>query len=655
MKIYVADFETTVEEEVDKQKETEVWGFGIAELWDEFDNVYVDNSIEKFIAFLTMQKEKHIVCYFVNLKFDGTFLMSYFINNGFKTAFDPETKKFVLNKDLNDRDLTYTITDLGVWYGITVKIGKKIIEFRDLIKLLPFGVKKLGECFDCKHKKLDMKYTGNMKANGEITPEQEAYIINDILVPKEALEKFLSEMDYKSNPPITLGQAAMREYKKIWKFGDWSTYFPNLAEIPVPDVNRYNCKNADAFCRKAYGGGWCYADERFTGRVNGKTKVYDANSLFASVMHSSNKKPIGNKFPVGQPHFFDDWQTLVDHNKDSYYYFVQFRCKFQLKNGYLPFVQIKNDFNYRSNENLATSSRDRYGYYRPELRPTLLMNETTFKMFIECYKITEFEFLNGCWFHVEHGIFDTYVEHFKQMKIKADKEKNEVRRTISKLFLCILYGKFGTAPENGFFICNKADKEEEDVYYHIEEGEDKPPVFVPIASAITSYARQFTIRAAILNERKYPKSFRYSDTDSLHLCLPEGCEPVGINIHPTEFSCWKLEGEYEHSLFVRQKTYVEWSDSAKNPEDRIYNVKASGLPDRGKDLFIASIIGKQEDLDGILEINGERYDLTFEESLFLDERRTPKDFCQGLKIPGKLKPKKIKGGCVLVNDNFTIL
>ena len=151
MKIYIADFETTVEEEVDKQKETEVWGFGIAELWDEFDNVYVDNSIEKFISFLTMQKEKHIVCYFVNLKFDGTFLMSYFINNGFKTAFDPETKKFVLNKDLNDRDLTYTITDLGVWYGITVKIGKKIIEFRDLIKLLPFGVKKLGECFDCKH------------------------------------------------------------------------------------------------------------------------------------------------------------------------------------------------------------------------------------------------------------------------------------------------------------------------------------------------------------------------------------------------------------------------------------------------------------------------------------------------------------------------
>ena len=654
MKIYVADFETTVDEEPDKQKETEVWGFGIAELWDEFDNVYVGNSIEKFIEYLTIQKEKHIIVYFVNLKFDGTFLMSYFINHGFKTAFDEANKAFVKNKDLNDRDMTYTITDLGIWYGITVKIGKKIIEFRDLLKLLPFSVKKLGEAFDCKHRKLEIKYTGNMCANGEITPEQEAYITNDILVPKEALEKFLSEMDYKKNPPITLGQAAMREYKKIWSFGDWDTYFPNLAEIPL-NVDKFLAKNADAYCRKAYGGGWCYADERFTGRENGHTKVYDANSLFASVMHSSNKKPIGNKFPVGQPHFFEDFQTLVDHNKDSYYYFVQFRCKFQLKNGYLPFVQIKNDFNYRSNENLATSSRDRYGYYRPELRPTMLMNETTFKMFIECYKITDFEFLNGCWFHVEHGIFDTYIDHFKKMKIEADRQNNIVRRTLAKNFLCILYGKFGTSPENGFFVCNKADQEEDDVYYHIAEGEDKPPIFVPIASAITSYARQFTIRAAILNERKYPKCFRYSDTDSLHLCLPKGAEPVGIVIDQEEFSCWKLEAEYEHSLFVRQKTYIEWSDSAKKVEDRTYNVKASGLPERGKDLFVASIIGKKEDLDGILEINDERYDLTFEEAMFIQEPRTPKDFVQGLKIPGKLKPKKIKGGCVLVNDNFTIL
>ena len=653
-KIFISDFETTVEDEPDKQKSTEVWAYGIAELWDEFDNVSIGNSIEDFVSLLTMQHEKHLIVYFVNLKFDGTFLMSYFVNNGFKTAFDHDKKTFVQNKDLNDRDLTYMITDLGIWYSITVKIGNKIIEFRDLLKLLPFSVERLGIDIDCKHRKLEMKYTGNMHAHGEITPEQAAYITNDILVPKEALEKFLSEMKYKSNPPITLGQAAMREYKKIWKYGEWNTYFPNLAEIPL-DVNKYNCHNADAYCRKAYGGGWCYADERFTGQVNGRTKVYDANSLFASEMHSSCKKPIGNKFPVGNPHFFEDYQTLVNHNKDSYYYFVQFRCKFQLKNGYLPFVQIKNDFNYRPHENLATSSRDRYGYYRPELTPTLLMNETTFKMFIECYKITDFQFLNGCWFHVEHGIFDTYIDHFKQMKIDADLKGNKVRRTIAKMFLCILYGKFGTAPENGFFVCAKAKNEEDDVYYHIEEGEDKPPVFVPIASAITSYARRFTIRAAILNERKYPNSFRYSDTDSLHLCLPEGVEPVGMRIDPTEFSCWKLEDEFEHSLFVRQKTYIEWTDSPKNPEDRIYNVKASGLPDRGKDLLIASIIGKQEDLDGILTINGKRYDITFEESMFIQERRKPTDFVQGLKIPGKLKPKKIKGGCVLVNDNFTIL
>lgn len=654
MKIFVADFETTVDERPELQEETEVWAFGIARLFDPTDKVYVDNRIEKFLDFIKFQKDDHVICYFVNLKFDGCFLIYHFLEKaGFKNGYDEEKKEFKKNKDLNDHEMSYIITDLGAWYSVTIKIGKKIIEFRDLLKLLPFSVRDLGEKFETKHRKLSIEYTGNMKAGGKITEEQERYIINDILVPKEALEKFLKEMHYTKNPPLTLGQAAMREFKKLYSKEQWDLYFPDLSEIKL-ERELFHCENADEYCRRAYGGGWCYADERFTGIANGKTKVLDVNSLYPSIMHSSNKPPIGNPFPVGKPTFFRDEKTFFEirNAPQRYYYFIQFTCSFRLRGGKLPFVQIKNDFNYRRNENLSTSSRDRYGHFAPELRPEMIMTGDIFDLFLQSYQVKHMKILSGCYFEVEHGIFDPYINHFMKMKIEAEENGNQVRRQIAKLFMNIIYGKFGTAPQNGFFLVRNGFENEEDIRYTPIEGNDKKPVFVPIAAAITSAAKCFTIRAALANEKVYPGSFRYSDTDSLHLVLPEGKEPVGIIIHKNKLSCWKIEREIDHSLFIRQKTYIEWNDS-DDPND--IEIRAGGLPERSKDLLKASILGIEPDLEGNLIVGENQYKIDSEEGLFISDKRSPEDFVQGLQIPGKLMPKKIKGGCILIKDHFTII
>ena len=46
--------------------------------------------------------------------------------------------------------------------------------------------------------------------------------------------------------------------------------------------------------------------------------------------------------------------------------------------------------------------------------------------------------------------------------------------------------------------------------------------------------------------------------------------------------------------------------------------------------------------------------LTNEEKNFLKKERTLQDFKLGLKIPGKLMPKQIKGGTLLVKTDFTM-
>ena len=71
-----------------------------------------------------------------------------------------------------------------------------------------------------------------------------------------------------------------------------------------------------------------------------------------------------------------------------------------------------------------------------------------------------------------------------------------------------------------------------------------------------------------------------------------------------------------------------------------YNVKCAGMPQRCKDLFVMSLSG---------EITGEVND---EERRFVEQRRTLQDFHTGLVVPSSLKPKRIKGGILLIDQTY---
>lgn len=175
---------------------------------------------------------------------------------------------------------------------------------------------------------------------------------------------------------------------------------------------------------------------------------------------------------------------------------------------------------------------------------------------------------------------------------------------------------------------------------------NKQPGYIPVGSAITSYARNFTIRAAQKNYYgSNNRGFIYADTDSIHCDLkPE--EVKGIKIHDKNFCCWKLERYWDEAFFVRPKTYIEHVTHEDGEEvEPFYNVTCAGMPKKCKDLFLRSMEGREYDV----EIDGEMRD---EEREFISVHRSLEDFNIGLEVPSKLLPKTIKGGVVLKNTTY---
>ena len=638
---FMCDFETTVYE---GQQHTEVWASAVVELYNEEVNIFhsIDETLEFFIGLNT-----NVIGYYHNLKFDGTFWLDYLmVILGYKLAanYDENGKviSFKKDKEMKNGEIKYLISEQGQWYHITIKANNKIISFRDSFKLLPFSVSKIGKSFGTKHKKLDMAYEGFRYAGCEITQEERDYIANDVLVVKEALEIMFDEGHNK----MTIGSCCLDEYKKSIGKDRYKEDYPQLFDIAIS--SDFGEANAGEYIRGAYKGGWCYVVEGKDNRILTNGCTADVNSLYPSMMSSES----GNRYPIGFPTFWKGNYIPDEALKKDSYFFVRVKTRFYLKDGYLPFIQIKSSLLYRGNEMLKTSDvYDRktdkyYTHYikdgeRIPARPVLTLTMTDYQLIKEHYNLVDFEILDGCYFYSMSGIFDEYIEKYKQQKLNS----KGARRELAKLFLNNLYGKMAASTDSSFkvgFI-----KEDKTIGFYLVEAHEKEAGYIAIGAAITSYARNFTIRAAQknfygVNER----GFIYADTDSIHCDLPPN-EIKGIKVHEKNFCCWKLEGEWDEGIFARQKTYIEHIIREDGEEiEPYYNVRCAGMPEKCKKLFIASL-GQGEN-DEILK--GDKLNANAKE--FLKTKRYLTDFKIGLCIPNSLKAKHIRGGTLLVEHTY---
>ena len=639
---FSADFETTVYK---GQTRTEVWAVGCVELYTE--DVTIFHSLPQFFDYL-ISLDCNLCCYFHNLKFDGSFWLAYLLEDlKMKQALyymNDETKEveWIDKKKMQNNTFSYCISDMGQWYSITIKTHGHYIELRDSLKLLPFSVKRIGESFKTKHKKLDMQYEGFRYAGCPISDKEKEYIANDVLVVKEALEFMYSEGHNK----LTIGSCCLSEYKKIMGKDDYKMFFPDLTQVMIDESEHYYT-NADAWIRKSYKGGWCYVVKGKENQVKYNGITADVNSLYPSMMSSES----GNYYPVGLPNFWTGDYIPDQARADNRYFFVRVKTKFYIKKNMLPFIQIKGNYLYRGTECLMSSDvydrkTDKYydKYYDNngnlcDTRVELTLTKTDYILFKEHYNLVDFEILDGCWFYAEIGLFDSYIDKYKKIKL----ESKGAMRELAKLFLNNLYGKMASSTNSSFKVADL--NEDKIVTFHSIPADEKQAGYIAVGSAITSYARNFTIRTAQKNYYGIDKpGFIYADTDSIH-CDLSAKQLKGLTVHDKNFCCWKLESTWDVAIFTRQKTYIEHviEENLEPIDNPYYNVKCAGMPEKCKQLFVKS-------MTGYVPKEGDDYDE--EELEFLKTKRTIEDFTLGLRVPGKLLPKRIPGGIVLMPTTY---
>ena len=531
MRKFTADFETNVSE-----IDCRVWAYALCEIGNT-DNFIYGNNIEDFIKWCANKKENYLL-YFHNLKFDGEYIFSYLLENGYICIKD--------KKERADKTFTTLISDTGQFYSIEIffetKNPKHInkVTIYDSLKILNFSVEQIAKDFNLPIRKLEIDYKQIREKGHTLTSDEIDYIRNDVEIMARALKIMFDENLTK----MTIGSDALANYKEINK--NFNKYFPILPYEIDKDI------------RKSYKGGFTYLNETYKEKETGAGIVLDVNSLYPSVM-------MYEKLPFGDPVFYNG-----KYQEDKLYplYIQTISCIFDLKDDMIPTLQIKNNMSFLPNEYVKSSNGDIV---------TLTLTSVDLDLFLKHYNIQgEIIYHSGWKFKAIKGLFSTYIDYWSNKKIESKKEKNTALYRIAKLMLNSLYGKFGLNPD----VRSKYPYLNEDgvVKYALYDAEVRDSIYIPVASFITSYARYKTITTSQkikdYSIKKYKKDlYVYSDTDSIHCLFEDDTELKKIiEIDDYKLGAWKLESKFKRGKYIRQKCYIELGFDEK------MNVTVAGLP-----------------------------------------------------------------------------
>lgn len=590
--LYSADFETTTDE-----NDCRVWAWGVEEIGN-FDNFKHGNDIDTFIDF--MRTSKSSTFYFHNLKFDGEFILVWLFENGFKHVTD--------RKDEDTKTFTTLISDKGQFYSIKIifeKKNKKVnaVTIYDSLKILPFSVSQIAKGFNLPISKLELDYKDYREKGHILTQEEINYLHNDVDIVARALHVLFEQGLTK----MTQGSNALYDYKRTVTTKKFQRWFP------IPDY--------DYDVRQAYKGGFTYLNPKYKSVDIDKGLVFDVNSLYPWVMHDC-------PLPYGEGVFF---KGKYEHDELYNLYVQMFTCQFEIKENHVPTIQLKNNLSFIPTQYLESSNCEEV---------TMCLTSVDLELFFEHYEVYNIEYHSGWKFKSTTGLFTEYIDKWTKVKIESTINGNYAMRTLAKLMLNALYGKFALNPN----VQSKIPYYDNGVIkYTMGAKETRDPIYIPVGVFITAWARHKTITTA----QKMYDHFIYADTDSLHIDIdlpPELCEmsnkelaklttkdlqkyglplPDDFVVDPVELGAWKLEERFERARYIRQKSYLHDYNKAdvwntENYDKENIKITCAGMPQQC-------------------------YKYVAWENFF-----------EGSTYSGKLQPKHVKGGIVLKEIEFTI-
>ena len=519
---YICDFETANSISNEKDKTTNVW---LAVAYD-FDNDKTDSITYNINDFMNTFLFKHSGSkfYFHNLSFDGAFILSRLLSNGFNPQ-GKSAKAYTFETIIDDFNNFYMIK-IRTSYNKSKKSFNNFTIY-DSLKILPLSEKDLAERFQLSETKGSIDYTKERPIGYKATQEEIEYCINDVVIIARALKFF---EDNKLLNGITIGSISFKEFAKTREH--WREDFP------IVDTN------IDNFIRQAYRGGITIVNKVFKNKPIGEGVVYDANSLYPSQM---KLKPM----PYGTPFYFTGKPELKDTIFGAY--IVRVVVDFEIKKNHIPSVQIKHNLSFNPRKFIEFTTE-----------PTeLYLTNIDLKLMEEQYQINSIKYIDGYYFKTYIGFFDEFITKWQKVK---ETSKGALRQ-IAKLILNNLYGKFVTNPIRASKTPYLNDKGI--LSFTLNEIEEIDPIYSAIGVFITSYGRYELIHYAQANYKR----FLYADTDSVHLLGLE--KPNEIPTHDTQFGYWKLESTFKKAKYLRAKTYLEVEEH--NGVD-INIVKCAGLP-----------------------------------------------------------------------------
>lgn len=173
-----------------------------------------------------------------------------------------------------------------------------------------------------------------------------------------------------------------------------------------------------------------------------------------------------NYYHIGEPVFFEG-----KYEEDRVYplYIQMITCSFKIKKNKIPTIQIKgNKMYFRENEYLTSSDNEIV---------CLVLTNVDLQLFLEQYDVYDLEYVCGWKFKGIQGLFTEYIDKWITRKIEATKEKNYGQRTLAKLMLNSLYGKFATGLTA---TCKNPFLLDDVVHYQLGEEEQKDGIYLPI-------------------------------------------------------------------------------------------------------------------------------------------------------------------------------
>lgn len=510
VKSFMGDTETTTEKY--SKTETKVWAWAFCEIGDE-DNLSYGNNIDSLMNAMFNNLGNW---YFHNLKWDGSFIVSWLLSNGYKfnggTYAKPGTFKGI-------------ISETNQWYSIDICVGRKgkhvqHIRLLDSYKKLPFPVSAISDAFNIGEHKTSINYDLNPDDSSWLDDHKlKEYVSNDVTIVSKALNIQFNDGMKK----MTVGSDALADFKESIGKREYQHLFPALPQPIHVEI------------KKAYKGGFVWTNPKYAGKNIGKGRVYDTNSMYPSRMAKC-------MLPYGLPEIF---VGKYEEDKMKPLYIQSMTCMFQLKEGHIPTVQDKSVSPNGTPDFLTSSGGE---------EKLLALSNPDMELLFKHYDVYNINYKGGFKFAGKHGIFTDWINKYMDVKMNA----TGAIRQLAKLRLNNLYGKFGSSID----VTRKQpflDSEGKLRFKSMakEYAEDK---YIPMAVFITAWARHYIISTA---QRCYDRIL-YCDTDSIHLKGDTIPTAIAEDIDPVKLGYWKHESTFNRGRFLRPKTYIEDIDGSEN-------------------------------------------------------------------------------------------